>query len=100
MRTHSQVRFANGEPVLGVKNSAKAAASVYEQWRPQFSGRERRNAYHLLFSAKAGTDANAVMAAARAVMEERAPGYKFVLAHHKDTKHVHIHAMVQARSAD
>lgn len=100
IRTHSQVRHENGDPVPGVKNSTKAAASVYEQWRPQFSGRERRNAYHLLFSARAGTDANAVMAAARAVLEERAPGYKFVLAHHKDTKHVHIHAMVQARSAD
>ncbi|MER9858405.1 MULTISPECIES: relaxase/mobilization nuclease domain-containing protein [unclassified Mesorhizobium] len=100
IRTHSHVRHANGEPVPLVKNSTKAAASVYEQWRPQFSGRERRNAYHLLFSARAGTDANAVMAAARAVLEERAPGYKFVLAHHKDTKHVHIHAMVQARSAD
>lgn len=100
IRTHNHVRHANGEPVPGVKNSTKAAASVYEQWRPQFSERERRNAYHLLFSARAGTDANAVMAAARAVLEERAPGYKFVLAHHKDTKHVHIHAMVQARSAD
>ncbi|MES0207029.1 relaxase/mobilization nuclease domain-containing protein [Mesorhizobium australicum] len=100
IRTHSQVRHANGEPVPGVKNSTKAAASIYEQWRPQFSGRERRNAYHVLFSARAGTDADAVMAAARAVLEERAPGYKFVLAHHKDTKHVHIHAMVQARSAD
>ncbi|TGV11355.1 hypothetical protein EN816_24140 [Mesorhizobium sp. M8A.F.Ca.ET.173.01.1.1] len=100
IRTNKDVRTANGEPIRGARNPAKAAASVYEQWRPQFSGRERRNAYHLLFSAKAGTDANAVMAAARAVMEERAPGYKFVLAHHKDTKHVHIHAMVQARSAD
>ncbi|RWM20619.1 MAG: hypothetical protein EOR73_14345 [Mesorhizobium sp.] len=100
IRAHRQVRHANGEPVRGMKNPAKAAASVYEQWRPQLSGRERRNAYHLLFSARAGTDANAVMAAARAVLEERAPGYKFVLAHHKDTKHVHVHAMVQARSAD
>jgi hypothetical protein len=100
IRTHKDVRGSNGEPVRGAKNPAKAAASVYEQWRPQLSGRERRNAYHLLFSARAGTDANAVMAAARAVLEERAPGYKFVLAHHRDTKHVHIHAMVQARSFD
>ncbi|MER8608315.1 relaxase/mobilization nuclease domain-containing protein [Mesorhizobium sp. M1233] len=100
IHTNSHVRHANGEPVPGVKNSTKAAAAVYEQWRPQFSGRERRNAYHLLFSARAGTDANAVMAAARGVLEERAPGYKFVLAHHNDTNHVHIHAMVQARSAD
>ncbi|MER9826452.1 relaxase/mobilization nuclease domain-containing protein [Mesorhizobium sp. M0115] len=100
IRTNKDVCTANGEPIRGARNPAKAAASVYEQWRPQFSGRERRNAYHLLFSARAGTDANAVMAAARAVLEERAPGYKFVLAHHKDTKHVHIHAMVQARSAD
>ncbi|ESY78520.1 hypothetical protein X739_31610 [Mesorhizobium sp. LNHC220B00] len=100
IRTNKDVRNSDGEPVRGAKNPAKAAASVYEQWRPQFSGRERRNAYHLLFSARAGTDANAVMAAARAVLEERAPGYKFVLAHHKDTKHVHIHAMAQARSTD
>lgn len=100
IRAHSGVRDAHGEAVRGAKNPSKAAASVYEQWRPQLSGRERRNAYHLLFSARAGTDANAVMAAARAVLEERAPGYKFVLAHHTDTKHVHIHAMVQARSAD
>jgi hypothetical protein len=100
IRTHSGVRDTNGDPVRGAKNPSKAAASLYEQWRPQLSERERRNAYHLLFSARAGTDANAVMAAARAVLEERAPGYKFVLAHHKDTKHVHIHVMVQARSAD
>jgi len=100
IRTHAGVRDANGEPIRGAKNPSKATASVYEQWRPQLSGRERRNAYHLLFSARAGTDANAVMAAARAVLEERAPGFQFVLAHHKDTKHVHIHAMVQARSAD
>lgn len=100
IRTHTDVRNANGGPVRGAKNPAKAAAAVYEQWRPQLAGRERRNAYHLLFSARAGTDANAVMAAARGVLEERAPGYKFVLAHHNDTKHVHIHAMVQARSAD
>ena len=100
IRAHSGVRNTNGEPLRRAKNPSKASASVYEQWRPQLSGRERRNAYHLLFSARAGTDANAVMAAARAVLEERAAGYKFVLAHHKDTKHVHIHAMVQARSAD
>lgn len=100
IRTHTDVRNSTGEPVRGARNPAKAAAAVYEQWRPQLSGRERRNAYHLLFSARAGTDANAVMAATRAVLEERAPGYKFVLAHHTDTKHVHIHAMVQARSAD
>jgi hypothetical protein len=100
IRTHRDVCNADGGSVRGAKNPAKAAASVYEQWRPHLSGRERRNAYHLLFSARAGTNPNAVMAAARAVLEERALGYKFVLAHHADTKHVHIHAMVQARSAD
>ncbi|TIN73825.1 MAG: hypothetical protein E5Y30_00475 [Mesorhizobium sp.] len=96
---HKQVRQANGQAVSS-KLPTKAAAAIFEEWRPQFSGRERRNAYHLLFSARAGTDAQAIMAAARAVLEERAPGHKFVLAHHAETKHVHIHAMVQARSAD
>ncbi|WP_292273579.1 relaxase/mobilization nuclease domain-containing protein, partial [Mesorhizobium sp.] len=99
IRSHDQVRQANGEPVSS-KQPTKAAAAIYEQWRPQLSGRERRNAYHLLFSARAGTDAQAIVAAARAVLEERAPGHKFVLAHHAETKHVHIHVMVQARSAD
>ncbi|TGU46754.1 hypothetical protein EN795_31100 [bacterium M00.F.Ca.ET.152.01.1.1] len=99
IRAHEQVREANGQAVSS-KQPTKAAAAIFEEWRPQFSGRERRNAYHLLFSARAGTDAQAIMAAARAVLEERAPGRKFVLAHHAETKHVHIHAMVQARSAD
>ncbi|WP_198032702.1 relaxase/mobilization nuclease domain-containing protein [Mesorhizobium sp. WSM2561] len=99
IRAHKQVRQPNGQAVSS-KQPMKAAAAIYEQWRPQLSGRERRNAYHLLFSARAGTDPQAIMAAARAVLEERAPGHKFVLAHHAETKHVHIHAMVQARSAD
>ena len=98
IRTHRDVRRPSGEAVAGTKQPAKAAKAVYEQWRPQLAGRERRNAYHLLFSAKAGTDAKAVMSAARAVLEDLAPGHRFVLAHHAETKHVHIHAMVQARS--
>ncbi|RWE35188.1 relaxase/mobilization nuclease domain-containing protein [Mesorhizobium sp.] len=99
IRAFDQVRQANGQAVSS-KQPTKAAAAIFEEWRPQLSGRERRNAYHLLFSARAGTDAQAIMAVARAVLEERAPGHKFVLAHHAETKHVHIHAMVQARSAD
>ncbi|KAA3445790.1 hypothetical protein C7I87_31335 [Mesorhizobium sp. SARCC-RB16n] len=99
IRSHKQVRQPNGQEVA-TNQPRKAAAAIYEQWRPQLSGRERRNVYHLLFSARAGTDPHAIMAAARAVLEERAPGHKFVLAHHAETKHVHIHAMVQARSAD
>ncbi|RWN60733.1 MAG: hypothetical protein EOR99_31895 [Mesorhizobium sp.] len=99
IRAHKQVRQANGQAVSS-KQPTKAAAAIFEEWRPQLFGRERRNAYHLLFSARAGTDAQAVLAAARAVLEERAPGHKFVLAHHAETKHVHIHAMVQAWSAD
>ncbi|RWN86381.1 MAG: hypothetical protein EOS05_35230 [Mesorhizobium sp.] len=99
IRAHNQVRQANGQAVSS-KQPTKAAAAIFEEWRSQLSGRERRNAYHLLFSARAGTDAEAIMAAARAVLEERAPGHKFVLAHHAETKHVHIHAMLQARSAD
>ncbi|RWP30362.1 MAG: hypothetical protein EOR02_13455 [Mesorhizobium sp.] len=99
IRAHEQVRRANGQAVSS-KQPTKAAAAIFKEWRPQLSGQERRNAYHLLFSARVGTDAQAVLAAARAVLEERAPGHKFVLAHHAETKHVHIHAMVQACSAD
>ncbi|RUX46986.1 hypothetical protein EOA33_19705, partial [Mesorhizobium sp. M4A.F.Ca.ET.050.02.1.1] len=89
IRAFDQVRQANGQAVSS-KQPTKAAAAIFEEWRPQLSGRERRNAYHLLFSARAGTDAQAIMAVARAVLEERAPGHKFVLAHHAETRHVHI----------
>lgn len=88
-----------GDDVKVAKRADKSAARVFESWKPQMQTREVRNAFHLLFSAKAGTNPEAVMASAKAVLDAHAPGHKFVLAHHAETKHVHVHAMVSAVSA-
>lgn len=100
LRTHRSALNSSGDRVLGADRPQKAAQNLMEGWRPQIAGPERRNAYHLLFSAKEGTDPGAIMRAATATLDELASGHKFVLAYHADTKHVHVHAMVQALNAD
>lgn len=100
IRNNPDVREPSGDSVRNAKNPQKAAQALFEQWRPQMTQNKRRNAYHLLFSGRAGTDPVGLLNAARSVLEENAPGHKFILAHHSDTKHVHVHAMVQARNED
>jgi hypothetical protein len=98
IRTNRNVKTANGDPAKGAGNPQRAATKLFDSWKNDMAGNERRNAFHLLFSAKAGTDPEAVKAAARAVLEEKAHGHKYAFAHHGDTQHVHVHVMVQAVS--
>ncbi|MCM2458850.1 relaxase/mobilization nuclease domain-containing protein [Rhizobium sp. CG4] len=98
IRTNRNVKSANGDPAKGAGNPQRAATKLFDSWKKDMAGNERRNAFHLLFSAKAGTDPQAVMQAARAVLEDKAHGHKYAFAHHGDTQHVHVHVMVQAVS--
>ncbi|WP_292241971.1 relaxase/mobilization nuclease domain-containing protein [Mesorhizobium sp.] len=59
---------------------------------------EPRNVYHVLFSGRAGTDARALLRAAENVLAEKSPDHKWAIAHHPETGHVHVHAMILARS--
>lgn len=98
MRNNTGIRDHAGDEVKVAKRVDKSADRVFAGWKPLFNTREVRNAYHLLFSARAGTDADAVLSSAKAVLDELAPGHKFVVAHHPETGHVHVHAMVSAVS--
>ncbi|TIP92846.1 MAG: hypothetical protein E5X58_13825, partial [Mesorhizobium sp.] len=53
---------------------------------------------HVVFSARAGTDARALLRAAENVLAEKIPDHKWAIAHHPETGHVHVHAMIVARS--
>lgn len=97
IRSNRGVKHADGNSVKGAGNPQRAAAIVFDAWKKDIGHvAERRNAFHLLFSAKAGTDPQAVMLAARAVLEDKAFGHKYAFAYHGDTQHVHVHVMVQA----
>lgn len=99
IRNNRGAKHASGDSLKTAGNPARAAAKVFDSWRKDMAGTaQRRNAYHLLFSAKAGTDPNAIMLSARAVLEEKAHGHQYAFAHHGDTDHVHVHVMVQAVS--
>jgi hypothetical protein len=98
IRTNRNIKTANGDPAKVAGNPQRAATKLFDSWKNDMAGNERRNAFHLLFSAKSGTDPEAVKQAARAVLEEKAHGHKYAFAHHGDTQHVHVHVMVQAVS--
>lgn len=100
IRANRGTKGADGVPVKGLGNATTAATKVFESWKKDMVPKhQRRNAFHLLFSAKAGTDPEAVTRAAKSVLEEKAHGHKYAFAHHGDTQHVHVHVMVQAVSS-
>lgn len=49
------------------------------------------------FSARAGTDGEAMNRAVRDFLSEQVAGHRWVTAHHPETGHVHVHAMISAR---
>lgn len=99
IRANRGTRGADGEPIKGLGDATTTASTVFESWKKDMGPKhQRRNAFHLLFSAKAGTDPDAVIRAAKSVLEEKAHGHKYAFAHHGDTQHVHVHVIVQAVS--
>lgn len=71
--------------------------SIWNEWRPQVKPVTPRNAFHVVFSARAGTDAEAMIRAVRDFLSDQIPTYRWMTAHHPETRHVHVHAMIAAR---
>jgi hypothetical protein len=72
--------------------------AIHASWKADFKMVEPRNVYHVVFSARAGTDARALLRAAENVLAEKVPEHKWAIAHHPETGHVHMHAIILARS--
>lgn len=70
MRNNTGIRDHADDEVKVAKRVDKSADRVFSGWKPLFNTREVRNAYHLLFSARAGTDADAVLSSVKAVLDE------------------------------
>lgn len=98
MRANPKLIASNGDDLNASKRPDLKAAKLLSSWKSDFKLIEPRNVHHLLFSAREGTDPKALIEAAKAVLSEKIPDHKWVLAHHAETKHVHVHAMVLSRS--
>jgi Relaxase/Mobilisation nuclease domain len=85
------------ERKAGVKIS-RVVEKVQANWPQPQQTRLPVNAYHIVFSARAGTSPDAMVQAVKNFMDEKAQGHKWVTAFHPETGHVHIHVAVKARS--
>lgn len=98
IRANAGVIKSDGNGLPAGQRADWAAQALYASWKADFKTVEPRNVYHVVFSARAGTHARAVLRAAENVLAEKIPDHKWAIAHHPETGHVHVHAMILARS--
>jgi Relaxase/Mobilisation nuclease domain len=99
LRTHAVPVSSKGEPVRIEDNAHNITKQMFAEWQPHLKVVHPRNAFHVVFSGRAGTDAKAMVRAVSEFLGSQIPDHKWVIAHHAETGHVHIHAMIAARDA-
>jgi type IV secretory pathway VirD2 relaxase len=70
-------------------------------WGPSLRSQSVRDTMHLMLSAKAGTDVEALRRAARSFLHDRFGDHKFMFGVHVDKEaagHIHVHAVIAAKS--
>ena len=97
LRTEKHVLTSAGEAVKRGAAVKDVADGIWRGWSGDIRTVEPRNAFHVIFSARAGTDAEAMKRAVRDFLSEQVAGHRWITAHHPDTGHVHVHAMISAR---
>lgn len=97
LRAGRSVTSSAGEAAKHGTSIKNAADGIWQSWSEHIRTVEPRNAFHVIFSARAGTDAEAVNRAVRDFLSEQVAGHRWVTAHHPETGHVHVHAMISAR---
>lgn len=97
LRSHTGIVTSTGDRLSKPAAAKPAAEKIWEVWSAHIRTFEPRNGFHVIFSARAGTDAQAMTRAVRDFLSEQVPGHKWITAYHPDTGHVHVHAMISAR---
>ncbi|WP_322886779.1 relaxase/mobilization nuclease domain-containing protein (plasmid) [Sinorhizobium medicae] len=97
LRAEQRVITSAGDAVKRGSPSHKTADCIWQEWSGHIRTVEPRNAFHVIFSARAGTDAQTMNRAVRDFLSEQVAGHRWITAHHPDTGHVHVHAMIAAR---
>lgn len=97
LRTEKAITTSEGDPIKGGSSIKDRADVIWRAWSSHIRTVEPRNAFHIIFSARAGTDAEAMTRAVRDFLSEQVAGHRWITAHHPETGHVHVHAMISAR---
>lgn len=86
--------FTDATTLIGHSANLKEA----RDWKRDLRSREQRDVAHIILSAKPGTDKDAFVDAARAMLAAEFAGHKYAFALHEDRQHIHVHAVVKMRS--
>lgn len=97
LRTEKGATTSEGDAVKCGSNIKEQADGVWRAWSSHIRTVEPRNAFHVIFSARAGTDPEAMKRVVRDFLSEQVAGHRWITAHHPETEHVHVHAMISAR---
>jgi hypothetical protein len=97
LRTENNVSTSAGDKVKREPTVKEAADRIWQGWSADVRTVEPRNAFHVIFSARAGTDPEAMKRAVRDFLSEQVAGHRWITAHHPETGHVHVHAMISSR---
>lgn len=97
LRTEKGITTSEGDPVKRGSSVKEMADEIGRAWSPHIRTVEPRNAFHVVFSARSGTDPEAMTRAVRDFLSEQVGGHRWITAHHPETGHVHVHAMISAR---
>ncbi|MEH6953059.1 relaxase/mobilization nuclease domain-containing protein (plasmid) [Nitrobacter sp. NHB1] len=90
-----------------VDDKGKTIANVADtriatrEWGRSLRSQSVRDTMHLMLSAKAGTDVEALRRAARSFLHDRFGDHKFMFGIHVDKEaagHIHVHAVIAAKS--
>lgn len=97
LRTEKAITTSEGDPVKRGSSVKDKTDGIWRAWSSHIRTVEPRNAFHIIFSARATTDPEAMKRAVRDFLSEQVAGHRWITAHHPDTGHVHVHAMISAR---
>lgn len=87
-----------------VREGKEALRAIADQWRlggtriPEFS--ERREAFNIMLSMPAGTDARALRQAAREFAKAELANHRYVMVQHTHQANPHVHISVRAEGRD
>ena len=77
-----------------------ANLELAKSWERGMRSQGRRDFAHVILSAKAGTDKEAFMDAARATLAKEFEGHEYVFVMHTNRQHIHVHAAVRLTNAE
>ena len=90
-------RDVQGRSIANVADAKNAA----REWGPSLRSQSARDTMHLIVSAKAGTDVEALRRAARNFLQDKFADHKFMFGIHVDKAaegHIHAHAVIAVKN--